>query len=99
MAKRQPRAAFDHFAGYHSFVNESGEAYGSFEVYYISGTTARIAREAQRASGLDRRSGGDEPDARAGWYWHACFPGCMPDGEPSGPYTSSRAAWRAARED
>ena len=23
-----------------------------------------------------------------GWYWHACFPGCLPDGDPSGPFES-----------
>lgn len=33
-----------------------------------------------------------EDDVSAGWYWHACFPGCMPDGEPSGPFASSRQA-------
>ena len=27
-----------------------------------------------------------------GWYWQACFPGCLPDGEPSGPFDSEREA-------
>lgn len=27
-----------------------------------------------------------------GWYWHACFPGCLPDGEPQGPFGSEREA-------
>lgn len=22
------------------------------------------------------------------WWWWACFPGCLPDGEPSGPFDS-----------
>lgn len=22
------------------------------------------------------------------WYWWACWPGCLPDGEPSGPFDS-----------
>lgn len=25
----------------------------------------------------------------SGWYWHACFPGYMPDGESCGPFASS----------
>ena len=31
-----------------------------------------------------------------GWYWAACYPGCMPDGDFSGPFASSRAAYRDA---
>src|ERR1017187_2208461 len=22
----------------------------------------------------------------AGWYWWSCFPGCLPDSEPNGPF-------------
>ena len=28
----------------------------------------------------------------AGWYWWACFPGCLPDSDPFGPFESERAA-------
>lgn len=28
----------------------------------------------------------------AGWYWQACFPGCLPDGEPVGPFETEGAA-------
>lgn len=31
-----------------------------------------------------------------GWCWHTCFPGCMPDGDPSGPFDSSDEAYRDA---
>lgn len=31
-----------------------------------------------------------------GWYWWACFPGCLPGGEPDGPYRTSTDAWKAA---
>ena len=31
----------------------------------------------------------------AGWYWWACLPGCLPDGDPTGPFGTERAA----RED
>lgn len=33
-----------------------------------------------------------------GWYFWFCFPGCMPDSEPDGPYESEEAAIAAARE-
>jgi len=28
----------------------------------------------------------------AGWYWWSCQPGCLPDGEPNGPYSSEAEA-------
>jgi len=34
-----------------------------------------------------------------GWYWWACFPGCLPDGDPQGPYESEQAAIDAAQEN
>ena len=27
-----------------------------------------------------------------GWYWQSCFPGCLPDGEPFGPFSSEEEA-------
>lgn len=27
-----------------------------------------------------------------GWYWQACFPGCLPDGEPTGPFDTEAEA-------
>ena len=26
------------------------------------------------------------------WYWWPCFPGCLPDGEPIGPFDSEQQA-------
>jgi hypothetical protein len=34
-----------------------------------------------------------------GWYWQACFPGCLPDGEPIGPFASETEALADAQED
>ena len=34
----------------------------------------------------------------AGWYWWACFPGCLPDGPPSGPFETEAAALEDARD-
>lgn len=36
-------------------------------------------------------------EAEAGWYWHACFAGCLPDGEPVGPFATSQDAFNDAR--
>lgn len=33
-----------------------------------------------------------------GWYAWACFPGCLPDGEPHGPYKTEAEAIAAHRE-
>nr|ANO58286.1 hypothetical protein [uncultured Alphaproteobacteria bacterium] len=50
---------------YHQFTNdETGEAYGSFEVF---------------------REWGE-------WHWWSCFPGCLPDGDPIGPFDSEQQA-------
>lgn len=31
-------------------------------------------------------------DIAPGWYWWACWPGCMPDGEAHGPFETEQAA-------
>ena len=33
-----------------------------------------------------------------GWYWQACFPGCLPDSDPMGPFSSEAEAIENARE-
>jgi hypothetical protein len=35
----------------------------------------------------------------AGWYYWFCFPGCLPDSDPIGPYESEAGAVAAAQED
>jgi hypothetical protein len=40
----------------------------------------------------------DEDSSPAGWYVWACFPGCLPDSDPIGPYDSEAEAiedWRS----
>ena len=39
---------------------------------------------------------GDGVALPSGWYWWSCQPGCLPDGEPSGPYDTEREAMRDA---
>lgn len=38
-----------------------------------------------------------EPSA-AGWYWQAGFPGCMPDGDPVGPFDTETEALEDAQD-
>jgi hypothetical protein len=33
-----------------------------------------------------------------GWYWWPCFPGCLPDGEPMGPFKSAADALADAQD-
>lgn len=35
-------------------------------------------------------------DLKPGWYWWTCFPGCLPDSEPFGPFPTADAAQRDA---
>jgi hypothetical protein len=34
----------------------------------------------------------DGSEYEAGWYYWACFPGCLPDSEPIGPFESEDEA-------
>ena len=34
----------------------------------------------------------------AGWYWWACFPGCLPDSDPFGPFETEAEALADARD-
>jgi len=33
-----------------------------------------------------------------GWYWWYCFPGCLPDGDPVGPFFTEECALADAQE-
>ncbi len=33
---------------------------------------------------------------RQGWYWWACFPGCLPEGDAFGPFPTGYRAYRDA---
>lgn len=37
--------------------------------------------------------------SEAGWYYCYCFPGCMPDSDPFGPFTSENEALSDARDN
>lgn len=70
------------------FVTETGEDYGSCEVFFYDGL--RVAEG-------DCWADEDGNPMPAGWYWWACFPGCMPEGSPVGPFDTEDAAEADAR--
>ncbi len=84
---------------YHQFTNEQGEQFGSFEVFHYD---LNSFSECKGADGLFYVTAGcftpdggfteGELPALVGWYWQACLPGCLPDGEPSGPFKTEQDA-------
>ena len=38
-------------------------------------------------------------DAPSGWYYWYCFPGCLPEGDPIGPFDTEDAAIAAAQSE
>jgi len=41
---------------------------------------------------------GATDELEPGWYWWACFPGCLPDSDPHGPFQSERDATLDAQD-
>ena len=72
---------------YSQFKDENGNKYGSFEVFHV---------DARRAKELNKLDG--ENQWRIGWYWWACFPGCLPDSDAIGPFPTDQEAYNDAQE-
>lgn len=69
--------------GYHQFKDENGDEYGSFEVFQV----------------VEEDSIADEGEPlEPGYYWWACFPGCLSDGDPVGPFDTEDEAIRDAQD-
>ena len=74
--------------GYHRFKS-GGVLTGSFEVYFVS---KELMWEMSKVE--------DEPTYTAsGWYWRSCWPGCLPDSDPVGPFNSELAAINDAQKE
>lgn len=78
----------DDRAGYHQFNGGDDQPYGSFEVYWHDDNLDDPLRPSL-----------EEAEDNSGWYWHACFPGCLPDGDASGPFDTSQDAYNDALGD
>jgi hypothetical protein len=63
----------------HAEREQSEHALPDAEVFYVS-----VKDAFENASG-------DGP-MEEGWYYWFCFPGCLPDGEPIGPFETEQAA-------
>lgn len=85
---------------FYQFSNDVGEAYGSCQVFcwdrFDCQDAGLIERDSESATGWvcwEFGVGGTfrietEPELWEGWYWQACFPECLPDGDPMGPFES-----------
>ena len=87
-------------------INETLEDRIRRTAFYLIEQTAAAYMEGYSAGpGIqvfeaDEGEAGEDSDGEpmpAGWYWHACFPGCLPDGEPMGPFDSEGLAIANAR--
>lgn len=90
---------------YHQFTNETGETYGSFELFRYDLDSFVDCRGSDGlfyvTADCFTPDGGlteEELPDLVGWYWQACFPGCMPDGDPSGPFETEQDAITDANE-
>lgn len=62
---------------------------GSIETFYLSHNEAASSWWTRNLASPEDLG---EGDSLAGWYWWACFPGCLPDGEPNGPFATEAEA-------
>ena len=46
----------------------------------------------------DALDDGANPADLVGWYWWSCLPGCLPEGDPAGPFDTEAAALDDATE-
>lgn len=86
--------AFGDYAGYHRFVGDDGSPYGSFEIFFHRGGHM-VDQDPDDGMPLDDWRDPEPP----GWYWLACFPGCLPDGDSVGPFSTSMDAYYDAIEE
>ena len=68
---------------------------GCFEIFYadLSDCIDLGRSEVVTATPEDERT-----NYQPGWYWWACFPGCLPDGDAIGPFNSEELAAANALE-
>lgn len=76
---------------YHQF-HDADASYGSFEVFYADRKMCdQINSDIVEEDSVC-------PKLIPGWYWQACFPGCLPDSEPWGPFGTEQQAIDDAQE-
>lgn len=78
---------------YHRFKSDDGDEYGSFEVFHFD-----PAADAELCLASEEWTDSDGELLPAGYYWWACCPGCMPDGDPVGPFDTEEEAMADAMD-
>jgi len=70
----------------YSDPSRESEAYAlpDVEVFYCTAADAKLSFEI---------------DDGEGWYWWLCFPGCLPDSDPVGPFATEADALADAQGD
>jgi len=84
---------------YYQFTNDYGEKFGSCGVFHWDRFDCQDAGLIEMSADSDtkwimfKNGTGScavavdcDPTDFEGWYWQACFPGCLPDGDPMGPF-------------
>lgn len=93
---------------FHQFESTGNEGFGSFETFLVNLIEVncgcgffRCPQTAIDDSGICADCGKEQWTRCTGtrkWFWWACFPGCFPDGDPSGPFDTEDEAITNANE-
>jgi hypothetical protein len=70
----------------------------TFEAHYCDecGALAAVGIDPEHSTECDES--GAPRMIGTGWFWQACFPGCLPDSDPVGPFATEAEALADARE-
>ena len=63
----------------------------------VAAGTPLTRAEARENAANDSDEENASPMTEPGWFWQACFPGCLPDSEPNGPFATRAEALADAR--
>ena len=110
-ADPKPDESADEHAGYSRFADEEGNDLDntSMEVFWndADGPFSLRGEECDECEGTGKGElpagsceaceGHGSPALESGWYWWACYPGCIADGEPCGPFATSTEAYEDGR--
>lgn len=72
------------------------------EVFHVGPSTPADECPGCQAEADDNGPADDQDehdDSHAGYYWQACFPGCLPDSDPVGPFPTEAEALADAQQD
>lgn len=64
---------------YYQFSTDGNQPYGSCEIFYLN-------------DDFDSAITAEDLTLEPGWYWQPCFPGCIPDSDPNGPFETEEEA-------